>query len=143
MILQKKLETNTPVYIAFIDYKKAFDSVSHHMMLQSLLDMGFPRHIVALIQSLYSTQRAAVRVDGEITEWFKIKRGVRLCIISPALFNVYSEIIMRKAITEQHNGISIGGMKITDLRYADDVALLAENEDDLQMLQKVKHTTSK
>ncbi|XP_072039366.1 uncharacterized protein [Amphiura filiformis] len=103
LILQKKLETNTPVYIAFIDYKKAFDSVSHQMMLQSLLDMGFPRHIVALIQSLYSTQRAAVRVDGEITEWFKIKRGVRQgCIISPALFNVYSEIIMRKAITEQH-----------------------------------------
>lgn len=137
LVIQKKMATNTPVYIAFIDYKKAFDSVSHQKMISTLLDMGFPKHIVALIQTLYSSQRAAVQVEGENTLWFSVKRGVRQgCIISPALFNIYSELIMRKAIDNYEGGTSIGGRTISNLRYADDVALLAESEAELKTLLK-------
>ena len=110
-------------------------------MSQTLLDMGFPAHIVALIQSLYSSQQASVQVAGELTEKFDVKRGARQgCILSPALFNTYSEQIMRNAMADNQTGTSIGGRKISDLRYADDVAILAESKEGLQsILQKISN----
>ena len=141
LLLQKNMGVNKPIYIAFIDYRKAFDSVSHQKMSQTLLDMGFPAHIVALIQSLYSSQQASVQVAGELTEKFDVKRGARQgCILSPALFNTYSEQIMRNAMADNQTGTSIGGRKISDLRYADDVAILAESKEGLQsILQKISN----
>jgi hypothetical protein len=108
--------------------------------------MRIPEHIVQLVKSLYTNQEAAVRTEHGLTEWFKIQRGVRQgCILSPHLFNLYGEAIMRNAnLDETEIGISIGGQKINNLRYADDTTLLAENEEDMrEMLRRVKRESEK
>ena len=105
-------------FIVFIDYSKAFDSVSHIQMFNLLNDMGFPRHVVALIQALYEKQSAIVRWNGSHANPFFIEKGVRQgCILSPLLFCAYTEQVMREAeITE--SGAVIGGRSILNLRYA-------------------------
>ena len=81
MLLQKKVAANTPIYIAFIDYRKAFDSVSHQKMSRTLLEMGFPSHIAAIVQALYISHKAAVQVDGDLTNWFTVGKGVRQLVL--------------------------------------------------------------
>ena len=77
-----------------------------------------------LIRDLYRDKMAAIRIDGEISEWTEIKRGVRQgCVMSPYLFSLYSEIIMREI--SDMKGIIVGGQNINNLRYADDTVLLA------------------
>ena len=121
-------------YIVFIDYSKAFDNVDHHDLVTTLLDMGFPPHLVALIQSLYDNQNAEIRWNGSHTDPFNITKGVRQgCILSPHLFSVYTEQVMRDADTEQQ-GIKVGGRKISNLRYADDTALCAESHQEASRL---------
>ena len=98
-------------------------------MSQTLLAMGFQQHIVALLQALYSLQKSVVQVEGDLTEWFSVGRGVRQgCILSPALFNLYSEALMR------NHGVNIGGWCSSNLCYADDVALITEDKNSLQDL---------
>ena len=87
-------------FIVFIDYSKAFDSVSHIQMFDILNDMGFPRHIVALMQALYEKQSAIVRWNGAHTKPFFIEKGVRQgCILSPLLFCAYTEQVRAKKAT--------------------------------------------
>ena len=89
--------------------------------------MGFPPHLVTLMQSLYADQEAKIRWNGKHTDYFNIGKGVRQgCILSPHLFSMYTEQIMREANIE-HFGIKFGGRKISNLRYADDTALFAEH----------------
>ena len=96
--------------------------------------MGFPPHLVALIQSLYHDQNAKIRWNGSHTSPFNITKGVRQgCILSPHLFSVYTEQVMRDADTEQQ-GIKIGGRKISNLRYADDTARCAEGHQEASTL---------
>ena len=114
-------------HIVFIDYSKAFHSVSHIQMFNILNDMGFSRHIVALIQALYEKQSAIVRWNGSHTKPFFMEKGVRQgCILSTLLFCAYTEQVMREAdITE--SGAVIGGRSISNLRYADDTALCGKS----------------
>ena len=121
-VIEKTLLMSERTFIVFIDYSKAFDSVSHIQMFNLLNDMGFPRHIVALIQALYEKQSAIVRWNGSHTKPFFIENGVRQgCILSPLLFCAYTEQVMREAeITE--SGAVIGGRLISNLRYGDDTA---------------------
>ena len=114
-------------YITFIDYSKAFDSVIHSFLMDIMQTMGFPRHIMSLIVSLYKNQKATIRWNGDNCEPFNIEKGVRQgCILSPHLFNIYTEHIMRHADVESL-GVNLGGRDITHLRYADDAALLSDN----------------
>ena len=100
-----------------------------------MLEMGFPGHIVQLVSHLYRKQEAVVRLANYETDWFKIRRGVRQgCIISPCLFNIYSEQVMRVALDGYEKGIRLGGRLINNLRYADDVVLIATSETELQEL---------
>ena len=116
-VIEKTLQMSERTIIVFIDYSKAFDSVSHIQMFDILNDMGFPRHIVALIQALYEKQSAIVRWNGAHTKPFFIEKGVRQgCILSPLLFCAYTEQTMREAeITE--SGAVIGGRSMSNLRY--------------------------
>ena len=103
--------------------------------------MGFLVHVIELLEHLYKNQEAAVNTSCGTSEWFSIERGVRQgCIVSPSLFNIYSEIIMREATENTSAGITIGGRKINNLRYADDTTLLCESKEDLmELLTRIQH----
>ena len=127
LMIEKVRNSNDEAFFVFIDYSKAFDSVKHHQLFETMLSMGFPRHLVALIAGLYDNQKATIRWNGEHSKFFKIEKGVRQgCILSPHLFNLYTEQIMREADLDDM-GIRIGGRNFTNLRYADDTALMADN----------------
>lgn len=127
LIEKVKNSDKMEAYITFIDYSKAFDSVIHQHLFKNMQKMGFPKHLVHLIAALYQDQKATIRWNGEHCKHFEIKKGVRQgCILSPHLFNIYTEQIMRNADIEDM-GVSVGGRNITNLRYADDTALMADN----------------
>src|SRR6201996_6044320 len=117
--MAKLREHNQPLYMCFIDFQKAFDSVQHKELWWAMLDMGYPPHLVNLLANLYKSQRASVRIAVVMSEWFSIRKGVRQwCVLSPYLFNIVSETVMRKALENFQGGISIGGRKISNLCYA-------------------------
>jgi len=144
-IIEKCKDHKLPVYLCFIDYSKAFDCVSHNGMWEVMQRMGFPKHIIDLVSKLYEDQESCVRTSGGNTEWFTLGRGLRQgCILSPSFFNIYSEEIMREALEEFEGGISFGGVKITNLRYADDTTLVCGSRKELMdLLQRVKKESEK
>ena len=107
--------------------------------------MGIPDHLTCLLRNLYAGQEATVRTEHGTTDWFQIEKGVRQgCILSPCLFNFYAEYIMRNAgLEETQAGIKIAGRNINNLRYADDTTLMAESEEELKSLLKVKVESEK
>ena len=132
-----------------MDYTKAFDSVENQQLWTVMREMGFPKRIVLLIEELYSEQQSAVRIDSGTTDWFSVSKGVRQgCIMSPQLFSVYTESIMREVEEEQNNSeydeLSVGGTKITELRYADDTALFSTTPEGLNNLVQAvnKHSAA-
>ena len=108
--------------------------------------MGIPDHLTCLLRKLYADQEATVRTGHGTTDWFQIGKGVRQgCILSPCLFNLHAEYIMRKAgLEEAQAGIKIARRNINNLRYADDTTLMAESEEELKsLLLKVKEESEK
>ena len=103
--------------------------------------MGIPDHLTCLLRSLFAGQEATVRTGCETTDWFLTGKGVRQgCILSPCLFNLYAEYIMRNpGVDEAQAGIKTAGRNINNLRYADDTTLMAESKEQLRsLLMKVK-----
>ena len=108
--------------------------------------MGIPDHLICLLRYLYAGQEAIVRTGHGTTDWFQIGKGVRQgCILSPSLFNFYAEYIMRNAgLEEAQAGIKIAGRNSNNLRYADDMTLMAESEEELKsLLMRVKEKSEK
>ena len=108
--------------------------------------MGIPDNLTCLLRNLYAGQEATVRTGHGTTDWFQIIKGVRqVCILSPCLFNLYAENILRNArLDETQAGIKIAGRKINNLRYADDTTLMVESEEELKtLLIKVKEQSEK
>ena len=107
--------------------------------------MGISDHPICLLRNLYVGQEATVRTGHGTTDWFQIGRGVRQgCILSPRLFNVYAEYIMRNAgLEEAQAGIKVAGRNINNLRYADDTTLMAESEELRSLLMEVKEESEK
>ena len=107
--------------------------------------MGIPDYLTCLLRNLYAGQEATVRTGHGTTDWFQIGKGVRQgCILSPCLFNLYAEYIMRNAgLEETQAGIKIAGRNINNLRYADDTTLMAESEELRSLLMKVKEESEK
>ena len=97
------------------------------------------------MRNLYSGQEATVRTGHGATDWFQIRKGVRQgCILSPCLFNLYADYIMRNArLDEEQSGIKVSGRNINNLRYADDTTLMAESEELKSLLMKVKQESEK
>ena len=121
----------------FSDYAKAFDCVDHNKLWKFLKQMGIPDHLTCLLRSLYAGQEATVRTGHGAMDWFQIGKGVcQGCILSPHLFNLYAEHIMRNTCTwdESQAGIKFAGRNINNLRYADDTILMAESEEELKSL---------
>ena len=110
-----------------------------------LKEMRIPDHLTCLLRNLYAGQEATVRTEHGITDWFQIRKGVNQgCILSPCLFNLYAEFIMQKArLDKAQVGIKIAGRNINSLRYADDTTLMAESEQELKSLLRVKEENEK
>ena len=140
-IIEKAREFQKNIYFCFIDYAKAFDCVDHNKLWKILKEMGIPDHLTCLLRNLYSGQEAAIRTGHGTIDWFKIGKGVcQGCILTPCIFNLYAEYILRDAgLEEAQVGIKIAGRNINNPRYTDDTTLLAESEEDWKsLLMKVK-----
>ena len=145
-IIKKAREFQKYIYFCFMDYAKAFDCVDHKKLWEILKEMGTPDHLTCLLRNLYAGQEATVRTGHGTTDWLQIGKGVRQgCILSPYLFNLYAEYIMRNAgLDEAQAGIKIAGRNINNFRYADDTTLMAESEEELKsLLMKVKKKSEK
>ena len=130
-IIKKGREFQENIYFCFIDYAKAFDCVDHNKQWKILQEMGIPDHLTCLLRNLYAGQEATVRTGLGTTDWFQIGPGVRQgCILSPCLFNLYVEYIMRNAgLDEAQAGIKIARRNSNNLRHSDDTTLKAESEE--------------
>ena len=145
-VIEKAREYQKNIYFCFIDYVRAFDCVDHNKLWKILKEMGILDHLTCLLRNLYAGQEAAVRTGHGTTDWFQIRKGVRQgCILSPCLFNLYEEYIMRNAgLDEAQTGIKIAGRNINHLSYADDTTLMAESKEELKsLLIKVKEESEK
>ena len=113
---------------------------------EMLKEMGVPDHLTHLLRNLHAGQEATVRTGHGTTDWFQIGKGVpQVCILSPCLFNLYAEYIMRNAGQEETQaGIKIVGRNNNNLRYADDTPLMAESEEELKsLLMNLKEESEK
>ena len=140
-IIEKTREFQKNIYFCFTDYAKAFDCVDHSRLWRILQEMGIPDHLTCLLRSLYVGQEATVRTRHGTTDWFQIGKGVcQGCILSPCLFNLYAEYIIRNAgLDEAQAGIKIARRNNNKLRYTDDTTLMAESEEELKsLLMKVR-----
>ena len=140
-IIEKEGISEKKIYFCFIDYAIAFDCMDHSKQWKILKETGIPDYIICLLRNLYAGQEATVRTGHGTMDWFKIGKAVRQgCILSPCLFNLKAEYIMRNAgLDNSQAGIKIIGRNIDTLRYADDTTLMAESEEELKsLLMKVK-----
>ena len=139
---------SSPYYNYFFKtyYAKAVDCVDHNKLWKILKEMGIPDHLTCLLRNLYAGQEAIIRTVHETTDWFQIGKGVhQVCILSSCLFNLCAEYSMRNAgLEEAQARTKIAGRNINNLRYADDITLMAESEDELKsLLMKVKEESKK
>ena len=143
LIVDKYLEARKNIYICFIDYTKAFDCVKHEDLIRCLERLPIDKNDINLLYNLYWKQTASLQIKDGDSDTFSIKKGVRQgCIVSPKLFNLYTEEIFK--VADDLPGINIGGQNITNLRYADDTALVSETEDGLQkIVNKVKEESER
>ena len=124
---------------------KPLTCVDLNKLWKILREMGIPDHLTCLLRNLYAGQEATVRIRHGTMDWFQIGKGVRQgCILSPCLFNLYAEYIMRNTgLDEAQAGIKIAGRNINNLRYTDDTTLMAENKEPKSLLMKVKEESEK
>ena len=145
-IIKKGSFRQTPISALLTKLAKAFDCVDHNKLWKILQEMGIPDHLTCLLRNLYAGQKATVRTGHGTTDWFQIGKGVcQGCILSPCLFNLHADYIMRNAgLEETQTGIKISGRNINNLRYGDDTTLVAESEEELKsLLMKVKEESEK
>ena len=116
--MEKAREFQKNICFCFIDYAKPFDCVDHNKLWKILQEMGIPDHLTCLLRNLYAGQEATIRTEHGTTDWVQTGKGVRQgCILSPCLFNLYAEYIMRNAgLEEAQAGIKIARRNINNLR---------------------------
>ena len=140
-IMEKARVFQKNISFCFIDYAKAFDCVDHKKLWKILKERGIRDHLTCLLRNLYAGQDTTAGTGHGTADWFQIGKGVHQgCILSPCLFNLYAEYIMRNAGLEETQAvIRIARRNINNLRYADDTTFLAESEEELKsLLMKVK-----
>ena len=142
-ITEKYNEIGKPLYVCYIDYQKALIQYGKKEGLWAVMrHLGYK--IVRLLQALYKISTSAARVDDDITEQFRTLTDVRQgCILSPQLFNILLELVISLAIQDLSIGINLQGMTINNLRFADDIILMADSVEDLQILVTNVHTVSR
>ena len=145
-INKKAREFQKNIYFCFIYYAKAFDYVDHNKLWKILKEMGIQNNLTCLWRNLYAGQEATDKTGHGKTDWFQMGKGAHQgCILSPCLFNLYGEYIMRNSgLEEAQIGIKIVKRNINNLRYADDTILMVESEEEVKsLLMKVKEESEK
>ena len=134
IIIEQSLEWNSPLYINFIDFEKAFDSVDRHTLWRLMKHYGIPEKIISIVQSIYQGMFCRVVHSGQISESFEVKTGVRQgCLLSPFLFLLVIDWIMKTVTSNRNNGIQWTLLtQLDDLDFADDLALLSHNKKQMQ-----------
>ena len=141
---EKFIEKNRTLYNNFVDYQQAFDSVWQSGLWQVLRNYGIPEKLVTLLEDIHSKTLSAVRVDGELTEWFQVTVGVRQeCNLSPYLFNLTMEAMMIQALKNVDIGVKVSSQLISNLRFTDGIDLIAESQEGLQHLTDKVNESSK
>ena len=144
---KKKKESSRKTSIsALLTMPKPLTLWIHNKLWEILKETGIPHHLTCLLRNLYAGQEATVRTGCETTDWFQIGKGVRQgCILTPCLFNLYTEYIMRNAgLDETQARIKTARRNINNLRYADDTTFMAESEEEQKsQLMKVKEESEK
>ena len=140
-IIEKAGEFQKSIYLFFISYAKTFDCVDHDKLWTALREMETPDHLTFFLRNLYVGQEKTVRSLYGTTDWFKIEKGVRhSCLLSPCLFNLCTEHIMRNSGMDELQA----GININILRYVDDATLMVESEEELKsLLMKVKEESER
>ena len=135
MLIERSLEHDNDIYICFVDFEKAFDRVNWKMMMRILKEVGVDWRDRRLVAEMYMKQEVMVRIDEEYTEPSIIGRGVRQgCLMSPLLFSMYAEAMMKEAMEGVEEGVKVGGQVIQDVRFADDQGMVASTEVGLQRI---------
>ena len=131
---------NKNLYCFFIDFRQAFNSVWRHGMTEALNYFGFEPDLISTIKRLYEGTNAKVKKITMITDKFETTKGViQGCPLSPHLFNIYLEWVIKMALDDVEGGVEIGGIRITNLRYADDIVIIAETIEDLiSMIERIE-----
>lgn len=142
-LIEKAREFNIKMYLCFVDYSKAFDLVKWPKMWQILKEMGVPDHLVLLIRHLYEHNYGLIKINDVASNRFQAMKGVRQgCILSPLLFNIYTEYIMRDILDNWQGGISVGGRKVNNLRYADDTLIITSSVEEMEFIMHRLQETS-
>ena len=133
-IVEQSIEWNSSLYINYIDFQKAFDSIHHPSLWRILEAYGFPPKMINIMQDMYADNQCCVRHEGQHSDWFHVKTGVRQgCVISPTLFLVVIDWVMRKATSDRATGLVWGlTARLEDCDFADDIALLSHTQKDMQ-----------
>ena len=145
MLIQHRIEKkHGKVFAVFIDYKKAFDRVWQDGLFSVLQQYSVPRKLINIIRDLYSKAKSCIRVNNNLTDWFETTIGVRQGCPLSDLFNVFLENILAEAFKDcKKLGTNVDCYKLKDLHFADDIALIADSENDLQTLIERVHDVSK
>jgi exonuclease III len=140
VLIERKREVNQGLLAAYIDFRKAFDSVNRDALWRLLGKRGIPPKLISLLSALYSGTASAVKLAGCTSDFFPVSTGVRQgCVLAPTLFNACMDWIMERTVAGSDCGISLAGSKITDLDFADDAVIFAET---LEILQAALQTLS-
>jgi hypothetical protein len=135
MVCERSLEVGNEVFVCFVDFEKAFDRVDWKKMMQVLTNVGIDWKDRRMIRNLYMNQTAVVKIGNECSSESVIGCGVRQgCCLSPLLFTLYMEMMMREAMEDIEEGVKIGGKVPKDVRFADDQGMVASSESGLQTL---------
>ena len=139
----KYLQHQQYLYHVFIDFKKAFDSVLHEALWATMRKYNINASIIRAIENVYDKAQSAVLFDGSTGEWFRTTGGVRQgCLLSPTLFNIFLQRIMCETLDDREGSVSIGGRLSTNSRFADDIVVNAEEEEEAGVLVDRLDTTT-
>ena len=146
LIIEKYREYNRALYICFVHYRKVFDTVSHNKLWQIMFNMGFPQHLLKLLQLLYQRKRAKDGTGYGLTAWFYIEHGVRQgCTLSRCFLNISSESIMREALKGFESSMKVGKTVEVVKGHKYLGALITDNYDDTKGIRRriaiAKHAT--
>ena len=133
-------KNNSRIYSCFIDFSKAFDTIPRDLLLKKLLNFNITGKFFNIIKSIYSNDKACIKIDNKITESFEINQGVRQgCVLSPLLFNIFLSDLP-KQLDIVSGKVTLDRKEINSLVWADDVVLLTKNEKDLEQMLKIVET---